>query len=117
MIRFLVLFVLVLAIALATQLILEIRRPMPDQPSPSFPDSKHTHIPFGKYAGREIDSIALTDDGLLYLDWLRSAMEHNKFVRPSRMSQEDEATIYRALVVYLDDSVISADLDKLAKGR
>ena len=56
-------------------------------------------MPFGKYQGRTIDDIARTDQGLLYLDWLRSG----------RMDYHTR----NAICSYLDDSTIAKDLAEI----
>ena len=36
----------------------------------NFKEAESTVLPFGKYRDRTIDSVASTDEGLRYLDWL-----------------------------------------------
>jgi hypothetical protein len=74
----------------------------------NFRQAADTIIPFGKYTGRTLDKIAETDDGLLYLDWLRGERE-----KAPRMDAVQEA-----LPAYLNDSTIAAEVEKaLAKRR
>lgn len=70
----------------------------------TFDEAKTTVVPFGKFAGQAIDQIAETDAGLLWLDWLRG--------QPVRKS-----SLREALVVYLDDRGIAADLARLVGRR
>ena len=39
--------------------------------SPEFKAAQNYTIHFGKYKGKTINEISCTDEGLLYLDWLR----------------------------------------------
>jgi hypothetical protein len=61
-----------------------------------FREAANYVLPFGKYQGRLIDEIARTDQGLLYLDWLRSG----------RMDYHTR----NAICSYLDDPTIAKDL-------
>jgi uncharacterized protein (DUF3820 family) len=58
-------------------------------------------MPFGKYAGKTMDETAETDEGLLYLDWLRGERERSP--RPDRIQE--------ALSVYLNDPTIASELN------
>ncbi len=66
-------------------------------------------MPFGKHRGHTLDDIASTDDGLLYLDWLRGQKDAEK--ETSMASRETT----RHLRTYLDDPGIAADLAKLVR--
>jgi len=61
-----------------------------------------TVINFGKYSGKTIDEVATSDEGLLYLDWLRGA-------RPTDLK------FRAALHLYLDDVTIAECLKKLVR--
>ena len=59
---------------------------------------------FGKFVGRSIDSIAGSDEGLRYLDWLagQSWLAHN----------------YRnALKAYLGDPAVAGDMQRLLESK
>lgn len=66
-------------------------------------------MPYGINKGRKLDDIATTDLGLLYLDWLRGERGSDAFSTSSRVND--------ALIAYLDDPTIAADVAKLAKGK
>lgn len=66
----------------------------------TFSDAKEIRMPFGKFKGESFDKIAETDDGLLYLDWLRGEKIHDRRLRS-------------AVEAYLDDPAIKAELAKL----
>jgi hypothetical protein len=66
----------------------------------TFRQAADTVIPFGKYRGSTIDSVAETDEGLRYLDWLYGERENRK------------SPIDEALRVYLSDQTIAAELSK-----
>ena len=55
-------------------------------------------MPFGKYKGETLDGIALSDNGLGYLDWLRGEREGKRY------------PLDEALAAYLDDPAIKGQL-------
>lgn len=57
-------------------------------------------MPFGKYKGQELDKIAMTDEGLRYLDWLYGSMD-----KPSPTME--------SLAAYLGDEGIQRELEIL----
>ncbi len=62
----------------------------------------------GKYKNKTVDEIASSDEGLLWLDWLRGQREK---------AGPKNAT-YEAVCAYLDNPGIAQDLVKLtARGR
>ena len=67
----------------------------------TFRDAADFRMQFGKYAGKTLDEIATTDEGLRYLDWLRGMMGPGQ-------------TLYN-LTTYLDDTTIAADVARLAR--
>jgi hypothetical protein len=69
----------------------------------TFAEAKGARVPFGKHAGRTIDDVAGSDDGLLYLDWLRD----QDFSSP-RCVRFGEA-----LEAYLSDPTIARELEGL----
>lgn len=69
----------------------------------NFRDAKDTVIPWGKYGGQTIDTAASTDQGLMYLDWLRG----------SRENKAADSPFDAALAVYLEDPSIKRDLQEL----
>jgi uncharacterized protein (DUF3820 family) len=68
----------------------------------TFAESKIVVVPFGQYRGRTLDDIARTDEGLLYLDWLRGQGVQSEPLKT-------------ALDTYLDDAGIAADLMKVVR--
>ncbi len=62
-------------------------------------------VPFGKHKGKSIDTVAVLDDGLLYLDWLRGDM---RFAVASQFKE--------ALAAYLSDPTIARDLATAMEG-
>lgn len=68
-----------------------------------FKDASEFVIPFGKYKGKTIDSIAESDDGLKYLDWL--------YGERSISNPHCETTL--ALATYLADPTVATDLANL----
>ncbi len=67
-----------------------------------FREAQVFKMPFGKYKGEALDTIAETDDGLRYLDWL--------------VGQEPWPPTGPALEAYLSDPAIRADVEQL-KGQ
>ena len=74
----------------------------------NFRDAAQFRMPFGKYAGKTLDDIATTDQGLIYLDWLRGEREKDRVATNS-------SAVNEALAAYLDDKTIAADVERLAK--
>lgn len=60
-------------------------------------------MPWGQYEGKSLDSVAVTDEGLKHLDWLRG-----KVLLPKNLVE--------ALATYLDDPAIAEELRKLVRG-
>lgn len=71
-----------------------------------FSEAAAFKIQFGTNAGKTIDEVAKTDAGLRYLDWLRGH-------RRSDDALANKTGLDGALVAYLDDPAIAADLAKL----
>ena len=61
-------------------------------------------MPFGKHKGRTLDTIASTDDGLKYLDWLRGERSSGG----GRNRNVDSA-----LAAYLDDAAIKREVARV----
>jgi hypothetical protein len=66
----------------------------------TFEQAKRFVFPFGDYAGRTLDSIAATDEGLLYLDKIRGW--------PALIPK-----VKNAIDIYLSDPSIARELDSL----
>jgi len=66
----------------------------------TFKEAKNFLMPIGIYAGKTIDKIAETNEGLKYLDWMR---EQNWIFGNLKI----------ALDIYLKDPVIKSELDKI----
>jgi hypothetical protein len=62
-------------------------------------------MPYGKYMGQTLDSIAMTDDGLRYLDWLYGECERRN------------TDVRRALHVYLGDPTVTAEIERALEGE
>jgi hypothetical protein len=60
---------------------------------------------FGKYRGKTLDDIGQTDNGLLYLDWLRGEVDR-KLAPADKLLRE-------ALAAYLDDETIADEIKRL----
>lgn len=69
----------------------------------NFREAQNFIVPFGKYRGKSIDVVASTDDGLLYLDWLRG----------SRIESNKSDVFDTALATYLEDATIARELSNL----
>lgn len=79
-----------------------------------FGNAKHFVITFGKYkhrpkTERTLDAIAATDEGLLYLDWLRGSLHER--------CEDWQEELRGALDVYLADAAIAAELRSLLQAR
>jgi len=61
-------------------------------------------LPFGKYKGKTLDTVAESNEGLLYMDWLRG----------ERDGRQDPLDLM--LAIYLDDPTIARALTDLAHG-
>lgn len=68
----------------------------------TFYEAGKTILPFGKHQTAEIDQVANTDEGLLYLDWMRGIAYG--FVK-------------EALDIYLEDESIKKDLQKAIENK
>lgn len=66
----------------------------------TFKEAQDFVMPFGKYKGRSLDSIASDDDGLRYLDWALGNMDLY-------------ARTKEAIEAYLADPGIKKELDAL----
>jgi len=64
-----------------------------------FHQAASTIMTFGKYKGISIEKISFTDEGLLYLDWLRGQAVSCSVIR-------------EALDTYLEDKTISLEIAK-----
>lgn len=73
----------------------------------SFAQAKNHVMSLGKHRGRSIDSIAVTDDGLRYLDWLYDKMSDEP------PSGGINAVTFEALCVYMSDPTIQKELANL----
>jgi hypothetical protein len=76
----------------------------------SFAEASSTRMTFGKHSGKTIDSIAVDDDGLRYLDWLRGEMANES-------QTGHKAHIFDALQAYLSDPSIAKEVENLPKQR
>jgi hypothetical protein len=74
----------------------------------SFRAAADTVMPFGLRKGKTIDQIAETDDGLLFLDWMRGELDGDP-PHPESL----RGGLHESLRVYLDDSTIAADLARI----
>lgn len=72
-----------------------------------FATAKAHRLTFGKYYGKTLDEIGSTDQGLLYLDYMRGEIE----------KAGNRRTVLAALAAYLDDPTVAGDVAKLAKER
>jgi len=70
----------------------------------SFDRAASFRLGFGKYAGRTIDQVAETDEGLLYLDWLLGEMQTGGTVYAGARD---------ALDAYLADTTVARELEEL----
>lgn len=68
-----------------------------------FKSAKSVAIDFGKYKNSIIDDVAISDEGLLYLDWLRGELERSK----------NRPDLLQALETYLEDPTIKKALNQL----
>jgi hypothetical protein len=65
-----------------------------------FKEAQGVIMPFGRFKGKTIDEIAMTDDGLRYLDWLYG-------------QKIESPVLWDAINTYMRDPVISRELDEL----
>lgn len=87
---------------------------MPAVATTSFKTAAEFVLPFGQYKGKTIDQVGTTDEGLLYLDWLRGELDRDAAkdrLAPAKLD------IHLHLSTYLDDPVIASDTARLAKER
>lgn len=68
--------------------------------SPEFKVAQKIRMPFGKYVGFTLDSIAESDEGLKYLDWLNG---QTWLAQPFKTH----------VVAYLSDPTIKKELDAI----
>lgn len=71
----------------------------------TFDQAKSFEMPWGQYKGIELDKIAFSDSGLLYLDWMRG----------ERFKKGTSSDIDEALAAYLDDRGIAGELKRLGR--
>lgn len=69
---------------------------------PTFTEARQARMPFGKYQGKTLEEIAMTDDGLMYLDFMRGEL----LVHAVRFH----------IAAFLDDPTIAKDLRDLMDG-
>jgi len=70
----------------------------------NFREAAKTIIDFGKYNGKTIEEISLTDKGLKYLDWAYgNCVVHNPVVQ-------------RAIEIYMEDNIIKKELAEVLDG-
>ena len=72
-------------------------------------------IPFGMHNGRTLDDIASTDNGLLFLDWLRGERDAKK--RKAKIFTSRKSPVDEALAAYLDDENIQEALQRAIEAR
>jgi hypothetical protein len=79
--------------------------------SPEFAKASEFIVPYGKFRTLTIDVAATTDSGLRWLDFMRGQLDADSEASfafaPERRAFRD------ALRIYLDDPVISSDLEKV----
>lgn len=66
----------------------------------TFKESQDYAMPFGQYKGHTLDDIAADDAGLKYLAWIRDEVTCSNLTA-------------HAIVVYLSDPAINAELEAL----
>jgi hypothetical protein len=79
--------------------------------TPTYREAAAYEMPFGHYAGKNLDDIAKTDRGLAYLGWLRD--ERTKQAK-NRTPSANERETNAMLAAYLDEPVIAKELAALA---
>ncbi len=69
-------------------------------------------VPVGEYKGQTIDKAAESDQGLLWLDWMRGARERERQDAGNFFDLQPlkPDPFYAALIVYLNDATIAKDL-------
>lgn len=77
-------------------------------PEMTFEQAKQFRMTMGKHKGKTIDSVAYTDEGLRYLDWLFGQMVDDP---PTGV----HALTFEALRAYLNDEAIKKELDGLRR--
>jgi uncharacterized protein (DUF3820 family) len=78
------------------------REEMKEQSKQLFRESCEFKLPFGKHKGKTLREIGRNDDGLLYLDWLRSI----------DLYPETRTHVHRYLNHPSVDRLVSAAVDK-----
>lgn len=63
----------------------------------TFREAADTAISFGKHKGRTLDQIGETDEGLLYLDWLRGQKGPTGFMAQVLKAYLDDPSISKAV--------------------
>jgi hypothetical protein len=76
-----------------------------DEPMP-FAEAAAFRMPWGKYKGEQLDEIAVSDQGLRYLDWLRGKVD----------AEESHTLLARAVRAYCEDQTIARDIAKVVRG-
>lgn len=71
-----------------------------------FDEAKNRTITFGKHRGMTLDEIAETDDGLRYLDWLRTARCEER-----ERTSGPKSDLECALEAYLSEPTIQRELE------
>ena len=77
-----------------------------------FQTARNFVLPFGKHEGKRIGTVAERNDGLLYLDWLRSRRDEE---RQRTGTASKDANLDEALATYLDDGTVARDLRNLLR--
>lgn len=76
----------------------------------TFAEASAFKMPFGRHICKTLDQVAEKDSGLLYLDWLRGEIEAGRF-------GDTGTPTHDALIAYLDDPTITADVLRVVKGH
>lgn len=70
----------------------------------NFKSAAATTMPFGKHHGESLEQIAVDDEGLKYLDYMRGTLE------------ADKTELLEAICRYLDEPVIERELKAVLNG-
>ncbi len=76
-----------------------------------FKDAAHYRLAYGVHAGEIIDDIGASDEGLMWLDFMRG--QYDQRLKPGDKPIEFHA----ALRTYLDDATIAKDLASVIAQR
>jgi len=79
----------------------------------NFYEAQAFRMPFGKHKGKKLDDIAISDSGLLYLDWLFGEMDEEK--RNVGSLPPWKNPVFEALSVYLMDDGIKEELQSIER--